>query len=93
MSKNYTNEALVYYANYHAVRLIDFEDQEYKGWLVPHVPHGDIILLPLDDIWHTYTFKRSHIKEIYHLTNGVKIPKEVEKEPNIREESWLTYHP
>lgn len=93
MSKNYTNEALVSYANYHAVRLIDFEGQEYKGWLVPHVPYGDIILLPLDDIWHTYTFKRSHIKEIYHLTNGVLIPKEVEKDPNIREESWLTYHP
>ena len=50
MSKNYTNEALVSYANYHAVRLIDFEGQEYKGWLVPHVPYGDIILLPLDDI-------------------------------------------
>lgn len=29
--KYYTVEALVYYANYHAVRLIDFENQEYKG--------------------------------------------------------------
>ena len=93
MSKNYTSEALVYYANYHAVRLIDFEGQEYKGWLVPHVPYGDLVLLPFDDIWNIYKFKRSHIKEIYHLTNGVLIPKEVEKDPDIREESWLTYHP
>jgi hypothetical protein len=84
MSKLYTTEVLVSYANYHAVRLIDFEGQEYKGWLVPEVPSGDLLLLPLNDIWHIYKFKRSHIKEIYHLTNGVLIPKEVEKDFNIQ---------
>ncbi len=80
MSKRYTAKALVYYANYHAVKLIDFENQEYTGWLVPEVSSGDLLLLPLNDIWHIYKFKRSHIKEIYHLTNGVLIPKEYVEE-------------
>jgi hypothetical protein len=76
MSKNYSVEALVYYANYHAVRLIDFENQEYIGWLVPDSRTGDWLLLPLNTIWSVYKFKRSHIKKLYHLTNNQLIPKE-----------------
>jgi hypothetical protein len=79
MSKNYTVEALVYYANYNAVRLIDFENQEYTGWLVPDSRTGYWLLLPLDTIWVSYKFKRSHIKKLYYLTNNQLIPKEVEK--------------
>ena len=87
-NKNYyTVEALVYYANYHAVRLIDFENQEYKGWFVPNTQRGEWMLLPLDDIWNTYSFKRSHIKKIYHLSNGVLIPKEFKEDYNIQKDS------
>ena len=74
MSKMYTKEALTFYAVNHAVRLIDFEGQEYKGWLIST---GDTYtLFPLNDIWNTYKFKRSHIKEIYHLTNNKLVPKD-----------------
>ena len=73
MSKLYTKEALEFYALYHAVKVIDFEGDSHEGWLV--YDEKEYLLLPLNDIWNIYTFKRSHIKEIYHLTNEQLIPK------------------
>ncbi len=72
----YSKAALEAYALYQAVKIIDFENVEYTGWLV--LRHNEYVLLPLNNIWSTYTFKRSHIKKIYHLTNNKLIPKEVE---------------
>jgi hypothetical protein len=72
----YSKAALEVYALYQAVKIIDFENAEYTGWLVPR--QNEYVLLPLNNIWSTYTIKRSHIKKIYHLTNNQLIPKEVE---------------
>lgn len=72
----YSKAALEAYVLYQAVKIIDFENDEYTGWLVPR--RGEYVLLPLNDIWNTYVIKRSHIKKIYHLTNNQLIPKEVE---------------
>lgn len=71
----YSKAALEAYAFYQAVKIIDFDNIEYIGWLVPR--QGEYVLLPLNDIWNTYTLKRSRIKKIYHLTNNQLIPKEV----------------
>lgn len=76
ISYYYSKAALEAYALYQAVKIIDSYNTEYIGWLVPR--QGEYVLLPLNDIWHAYTFKRSHIKKIYHLTNDQLIPKEVE---------------
>lgn len=71
----YSKEALKN-ALYSAIKLIDFENEEYTGWLVPSPYKTDkYMLLPLNDIWNSYSFARSHIKKIYHLTNNVLIPK------------------
>lgn len=72
----YSKAALEAYVLYQAVKIVDFENAEYIGWLVPR--QGEYVLLPLNDIWNTYIIKRSHIKKIYHLTNNQLIPKEVE---------------
>lgn len=69
----YTKEAIEKYALYHAVKLIDVDNIEYNGWLIPEGKR--YVILPLNDIWHTYSFGITHIKAIYHLTNGVLIPK------------------
>ena len=69
----YTKEAIEYYALHHAVKIVDTDGDSYEGWLVYN--NKEYLLLPLNDIWTTYTFKRSHIKEICHLTNGQLIPK------------------
>lgn len=70
----YSKEAIKYYALYHAVKLIDVDNIEYKGWLV--LKDNNYMLLPINDNnFNRYIFKRSHIKAIYHLTNGVLIPK------------------
>ena len=76
ISYYYNKAALEAYVLYQAVKIIDFENNEYTGWLVPR--RGEYVLLPLNDIWNTYVIKRSHIKKIYHLTNNQLIPKEVE---------------
>lgn len=73
MSKNYTIEALNAYALYHIVRLIDFEGEEFIGWLVPK--DGKYYLLPLNSEDSIYVLKRSHIKKLYHVSNGQLIPK------------------
>lgn len=75
MIKLYTKAALEAYALYHVVKLIDFEGEEFIGWLVPK--DKDYYLLPLNQIDNIYTLKRSHIKELYHVSNGVLIPKEI----------------
>lgn len=66
--KTYSKQAIDSYALHNVVRLVDTEGSEYTGWLVT----SRLDILPTSDIWHTYTFKRSHIKAIY----GVLIPKE-----------------
>lgn len=72
----YTKEAINLYALYCAVKLIDIDNIEYKGWLVPK--ENNYMLLPINDNnFNRYIFKKSHIKAIYHLTNGVLIPKKV----------------
>lgn len=72
--KDYSRKAIDNYALYNAVKLIDIDNIEYNGWLVPK--GKDYLLLPFNTIWHTYSFKQTHIKAIYHLTNGVLIPKD-----------------
>lgn len=76
----YTKEAIEKYALYHAVKLIDVDNIEYNGWLV--LKDNNYMILPIYDLGqksifegNRYIFKRSHIKAIYHLTNGVLIPK------------------
>lgn len=76
MSRIYTSEALEAYALFHIVKLIDFEDEEFIGWLVPK--DGKYYLLPLNSEDSIYVLKRSHIKKLYHLSNGVLIPKTFE---------------
>ena len=61
------------YALYHAVEVELNNGDKFKGWLVPK--DRQYSLLPLDDIWHIYSFNASFIKEITHLTNGVQINK------------------
>lgn len=73
MSRLYTSEALEAYALFHIVRLIDFEDEEFIGWLVPK--DGNYCLLPLNSVDNIYVLKRSHIKKLYHVSNGQLIPK------------------
>lgn len=75
MVKNYTVEAIKAYALYHIVRVVDFEDEEFTGWLVPK--DKEYYLLPLKQEDNIYVLKRSHIKKLYHASNGVLIPKEV----------------
>ena len=74
-SKYYTKEALDQYAILHPVKIIDFSNEARIGWLVKE--EGKYLLLPFNTIFHIYVYARTHIKEIYHLTNGIKIPKEV----------------
>lgn len=79
----YTKESINHYALYHAIKLIDIDNTEYKGWLVPQ--ENSYMLLPTDDNnFNRYIFKRSHIKAIYHLTNCVLIPKKSEVLENER---------
>lgn len=75
MTNLYTKEALSAYAEYHIVRVVDFEDEEFTGWLVPK--DKEYYLLPLNATDNIYTLKRSHIKKLYHTSNGVLIPKEI----------------
>ena len=58
---------------YNAVELTDCDGITKKGWLVPVVHYKEYALLPLDDIWSTYTYKASHIKKIKFLTNSYEI--------------------
>lgn len=74
MSKYYTIEALNSYATYHIVRLIDFENEEFIGWFVPK-SNNEYCLLPLNQFDNIYVLKRSHIKKLYHISNGMLIPK------------------
>lgn len=74
-ARNYTVEALKAYALYHVVRIVDFENKEFTGWLVPK--DKEYYLLPLNATDNIYILKRSHIKKIYHTSNGVLIPKEI----------------
>lgn len=76
MSRLYTSEALEAYALFHVVRLIDFEDEEFIGWLVSK--DGNYYLLPLNSVDSIYVLKRSHIKKLYHVSNGILIPKTFE---------------
>lgn len=80
MSKNYTIEALKAYALYHIVRLIDFEGEEFIGWLVPK--DNEYCLLPLNQFDNIYVLKRSHIKKLYHISNGILIPKDFKENFN-----------
>ena len=74
----YTKTAIDSYALYSAVKIIDFEKEEYYGWLVPD-PYdiNGYMLLPFDYEKPRVCFKRTHINEVYHLTNGIKIPRGV----------------
>lgn len=72
--RDYSRKAIDNYALYNAVKLIDTDNIEHNGWLVPK--GKDYMLLPFNTIWHTYTFGVTSIKAIYHLTNGVLIPKD-----------------
>ena len=74
-SNNYTAEAIKAYALYHVVKVVDFENEEFIGWLVPK--DTGYYVLPLDNTSGIYLLKRSHIKKIYHISNGVLIPKEI----------------
>ena len=74
-SKYYTKEAIKQYALLTAVKIVDIDNGEHKGWLVQE--GKKYYLLPLDDIFTIYVYSRTHIKEIYHLTNNLLIPKEV----------------
>ena len=76
--KIYSKQAIDSYALYCAVKLIDIDNKEYNGWLV--IKDNYYTILPIDDKnFNRYGFKRSHIKAIYHLSNGVLIPKEVKR--------------
>ena len=75
MVKNYTVEAIKAYALYHIIKIVDFEDKEFTGWLVPK--DKEYYLLPLNQEDNIYVLKGSHIKKLYHVSNGVLIPKEV----------------
>lgn len=77
MPKYYTAEALSAYALYHVVCLVDCDNQERIGWLVPR-ENGWYSLLPLSSVDSIYNYKRSHIKKIYHRPSNYLIPKEVE---------------
>lgn len=70
----YTRQAIDNYALYHAVKLIDTDNIEHIGWLVPKDKY--YILLPFNNIWKIYSITKTAIKAIYHLTNGVLIPKD-----------------
>ena len=78
MSRFYSKDTINNYALYSAVRIIDFENDEFCGWLVPD-PHNKIgyMILPLSYTESIFHIKRSHIKKVYHLTNNYLIPKEV----------------
>lgn len=54
---------------WNAVQLQDCDEKVLKGWFVKN-EHNEYVLLPFDDIWHTYILKASHIKWIMFLTNG-----------------------
>lgn len=77
MSKNYTVEALEAYALYNKVKLVDFENEEFAGWLVPK--GNSYYLLSFNPFDNVYVLKRSHIKKLYHLMTGQLIPKEVKE--------------
>lgn len=77
--KTYSKQAIDSYALYNVVRLVDTNDEIYTGWLVPSRLDNEYMLLPISDIWHTYTFKRSYIKSIQHITNGKLITKGVKR--------------
>ena len=57
---------------YSAVELTDFDNNVKKGWFVKKSAK-EYVLLPFDDIWHTYIYHKSHIKKIKFLTNGFEI--------------------
>lgn len=69
MKKSYIDR----YALYSAVEVDLGADIKLKGWIIPK--GNSYMLLPFDDIWNTYSFCASHVKDITHLTNGVKINK------------------
>ena len=71
------------YALYKAVVVETIDGDKFKGWLVPK--DHQYSLLPLDDIWHIYSFNASFIKEITYLTNNFAIgelAKEIDKNNN-----------
>lgn len=70
--KIYSKQAIDSYALHNVVRLVDINNKIYTGWLVPGKVDNEYMIAPITNIWHTYSFKRSHIKVIY----GVLIPKE-----------------
>ena len=55
---------------WHAVELEDFNKNILNGWFVKDDKYNLYILLPLNDIWHTYIFRASYIKRIKFLING-----------------------
>ena len=69
MKKSYIDR----YALYSAVEVDIGNDIKLKGWIIPK--GNSYMLLPFDDIWNTYSFCASHVKDITHLTNNVKINK------------------
>lgn len=83
MKKSYIDR----YALYSAVE-VDFSDKlKLKGWIIPK--GNSYMLLPFDDIWNTYSFCASHVRDITHLTNSVKINK-LAKEIEASETGFIT---
>ena len=63
---------LIEFALYQAVTLIDDDNDQYRGWLVPGL-NKDYVILPFDTICVNYHFKASHIKDIIYMGNGVSL--------------------
>ena len=83
MKKSYIDR----YALYSAVE-VDFTDKfKLRGWIIPK--GNSYMLLPFDDIWNTYSFCASHVRDITHLTNNVKINK-LAKEIEASETGFIT---
>lgn len=68
MKKKTIDELLLYKVS--EIELVD--GTGIVGWLVPK--GNGYLILPIDDIWHTYECKASHIKDgVCHKTNKVKV--------------------
>lgn len=67
------NKEKVELALYSVVELTDVEDRKCTGWLVPSENRKEYYILPLNDICSILVFKKSHIKSIKYLSNGVII--------------------
>lgn len=72
----YTKAAINKYALYHAVKVVDNDENAYYGWLVPF--ENWYMVLPFNTYNRVY-LKIRDIKAIYHLTNGALIPKKVKE--------------